>query len=219
MQTHLQKARRPIVRSAAATRLPNKVLSVAREAALHERYERRLFALLFVVSAALTLAVMFGGGDSPNLLIGALGGLAALGVVALIVWRPLVMFYFLAIAALVIEEEPLTTAHDLTDQLPIFNWPVSLAGQPERPIGYLLLLTFFILIARHFIQRDQLLHGGKLLWPFVAFLACVALGVVMSLATGGDFKITIVEIRPFWYLFVSYLLAYNVVTDKRHVRA
>jgi hypothetical protein len=38
------------------------------------------------------------------------------------------------------------------------------------------------------------------------------------LTSGGDLKITVVEVRPFWYFFLAYLLAYNVVTHKRHLR-
>ena len=39
-----------------------------------------------------------------------------------------------------------------------------------------------------------------------------------GIASGGDFKIIVLEVRPFWYLFVSYILAYNVVTEVKHVR-
>lgn len=193
--------------------------SAEREAASQRRYERRLFMLVFIITLAATAAIMLGGMESPSIVPASLGGIGAVLVAGLIVWRPRLMFYVLAVTAVIIEEEPLTTGHDLTDQLPIFQWPSALAGQPERPIGYLLLLTFFVLMAGHFIRRDQILRGGKLLGPFLIFLLFVVGGVFHSLASGGDFKITIVEVRPFWYLFVSYLLAYNVVTEKRHVRA
>jgi hypothetical protein len=41
---------------------------------------------------------------------------------------------------------------------------------------------------------------------------------VFGLARGGDFRIITVEFRPFWYMFLSYILAYNFVTRKSHVR-
>src|SRR5262249_22956038 len=55
--------------------------------------------------------------------------------------------------------------------------------------------------------------------PLLAFLLCVAVGVAHGLASGGTFRIIVLEVRPFIYLFESYLLAYNLVARVQHVRA
>jgi hypothetical protein len=54
--------------------------------------------------------------------------------------------------------------------------------------------------------------------PFTFYILCVVGGVVLGLATGGDLKIIMVQLRPFWYTFLSYILSYNFVTSKGRVR-
>src|SRR5436305_411441 len=66
----------------------------------------------------------------------------------------------------------------------------------------------------HLAQKRR----GKLFLPFLFFLLCVAGGIVHGLTSGGNLKIIVVEVRPFWYLFLSYLLAYNLVRHRDHVR-
>jgi hypothetical protein len=117
-----------------------------------------------------------------------------------------------------VEQGPITTS-DFTDHLYIFYWPPSLTGVPERPIGILLLLTLLALMIHHLMKRERVLWGGPLLLPFLGFLLCVVWGIVHGLQSGGDYKIMILEVRPFWYLFMGYLLAYNLITQKNQVRA
>ena len=177
-----------------------------------------------------------------------IGGLVVLIVVVLIVRRPVVGFYVMAVCAAVVEEEsPINIGggilsleglpmipiqyvyHHLLGTvilsgapvgiIPVINvlyvyyWAPGFEGQIERPIGYLIIFIFLV-----FICREKALQGGKLLKPFLFFLFCVAYGVVNGLATDGDFKIIVLEIRPFWYLFAAYLLAYNLVKHKNHIR-
>ena len=39
-----------------------------------------------------------------------------------------------------------------------------------------------------------------------------------GLSSGGNFKIIVNEVRSFWYLFLGYLLAYNLIRQKQHLR-
>lgn len=146
-----------------------------------------------------------------------LAGLILLVLVLLIARWPIVGFYVVAVCAVLIESEPLPNPI-ITDQLYVFYWPPHFTGLPERPIGFLILFIFFILICQRLIRRERVLEGGPLLWPFLGLMACIAIGVLHGLAGGGQFKVIILEIRPFIYLFECYLLAYNVVTEKRQVR-
>jgi len=147
-----------------------------------------------------------------------IGGLVVLVVVVLIVRWPVVGFYVLAVCAAAVEaDSPISIGGILgVRSIPIlyvYYWPPGYEGEIERPIGFLII--FIVLV---FICREWRLQGGKLLVPFLFFLFCVAYGVVNGLATDGDFKIIVLEIRPFWYLFASYLLAYNLVKHKNHIR-
>ena len=47
----------------------------------------------------------------------------------------------------------------------------------------------------------------------------VVVAVFHGLTSGGTLKIVVIEVRPFWYLFLSYLLAYNLVSQKSHISA
>lgn len=147
----------------------------------------------------------------------ALGGLVAAILLVLTVRAPIFGFYALVFAAVVIEQDPLTTPIG-TDTLDVFSWPARLSGLPERPIGFYILIILLLIIATGLAtRRKEILRGGALLLPFLVFLGCVVVGVVHGLATGGQFRIIVLEVRPFWYLFTTYLVAYNLVNDKRHV--
>lgn len=179
----------------------------------HKRSDKLLFIVIFVTTFSIAPLLIFGGLTiGPGLL---LGIPAALLITYLLIRWPQIGFFFIAVSALLVEVQPLTTASDLTDRLYIFYWPSGLEGQIERPIGYLFIFIILLVVCYRFIKRRQLLHGGGLIWPFLLFLLCVVGGVLHGLASGGDLKITVVEVRPFWYFFESYLLAYNLVTRKR----
>jgi hypothetical protein len=178
-------------------------------------------------SAALPLAVTFVMGLSliPLLVLAgfAIGFSIVLAVlvtsaaaVLIMIWPVSGLFMTLG-CTLVIEQNPLQY-HIVTDQLNVFYWPPSLAGLIERPIGFLMLFTLFLTLCHRLARRQGGLSGGPLLWPFLGYLACVAMGVIHGLATGGDLKIIALEIRPFWYLFLSYLLAYNLISQLKHIR-
>ena len=185
--------------------------------AAHKQRDDRLFIVIFlIVLTFVPLLVLTGWAVGFS---SVLGALAILTIAILIARWPLVGLYVVGGCALLIEQEPLQTTPILTDRLNVFYWPPNLAGFIERPIGLLFIFIFFVLICHRLIRHQRLLRGGELLLPFLFYLLCVASGIVHGLASGGDLKVTVLEVRPFWYLFVSYLLAYNLVTRKSHVYA
>ncbi|MEO8973077.1 MAG: hypothetical protein ABI406_15940 [Ktedonobacteraceae bacterium] len=147
-----------------------------------------------------------------------LGGVIVLAIVASIVAWPVIGFYMIAASALLVESEALIVNGKPLYSLYVFYWPPRYDGLIERPIGFLILFIFFVLICHRFVKRERLLYGGELFYPFLLFLLCVAYGVIHGLTSGGNLKIIVLEVRPFWYLFLSYLLAYNLITSKKHVR-
>ena len=147
-----------------------------------------------------------------------LSAIVALVALALIPWRPIIGLYILTICAVVIEQDPLTGTPIGTDHLYIFYWPAKLEGLPERPIGFFILAVLGIIVVSRLLFRRRALYGGKLFYPFIFFLGCVAMGILHGLASGGDFRIIVLEVRPWWYFFVSYILAFNTVSKISHVR-
>src|SRR5436305_4449197 len=171
--------------------------------------------ILITALSAVPLLVLSGALTSFTFIYGAL---ASLTIVAVVVWRPVVGLYIALAAVVLIEQAPIPT-YIVTDNLYVFYWPPSLEGLFERPIGFLFILTLVVLICSRIVNRKPPLTGGKLMIPFSLYLLCVAIAVGYGLATGGSLKVTVVEARPFWYMFISFLLSYNLITLKKHVRA
>lgn len=185
--------------------------------ASQNRGERFLFLAIFFTTLIFTLLVVFAGIKLGLGMI--LAGFGALVIAAAIVrWR-VVGFFVIATCALIIEQG-FNQIPIVTDQLYIFYWPPNLEGQIERPVGYIMILILFLFVCHRFISRQQpILQGGELLKPLLFFLFCLAIGIFHGLTSGGDLKIIVVEIRPFVYLSMSYLIAHNLVVYKSHLRA
>lgn len=181
-----------------------------------KRRDILLFIMVFVVTFTITpLVVLTGAAFGYRVLVGA--G-AALVVAGMAVCWPTLGFFVVLICTVLIEQAPLATAHIFTDKLYVYYWPTGLEGLIERPIGFLFILIFLAFMCRRFVKREKLLYGGAMLWPFVFFLGCVVWGIIHGMTTGGDFKTIVLEVRPFLYLFEAYLLAYNLVTRKSHIK-
>lgn len=179
------------------------------------RRDRLLFVVILVTMLSLTPLLIIAGvtiGISPLL-----GGLVALVVATAVVRWPVVGFYAIAGCVVLIEQFPLPDAF-VTGELNVFYWPPALEGLIERPIGFFFIFIFLVFICHRLVTRQRILRGGKLLLPFLFYLICVAIGVLHGLTSGGSLKIIVIEVRPFWYLFLSYLLAYNLVRHKNQVR-
>lgn len=181
-----------------------------------KRSEKRLFWLILIVVLGLTPAlVLLGTMIGFTLLL----GLALLGcVLVAVARRPIIGLYLVTCCVVLIEALPLSTPI-VTDTLPIYAWPPKFSGLPERPIGFFFLYIFLVIVIRHALKRERpLLKGGPMLGPLLFMLLCVVWGVVHGITSGGTFKIIVLEARPFWYIFLTYLLAYNLLTDKKQVR-
>lgn len=181
-----------------------------------ERGDFKLFLIIFFVALGLApMLVVAGMNIGFSMLIGVL---AALGVAILTVRWPVFGLFIALSAAVLIEESSLRLASDFTDKLYVFSWPPSLQGMFDRPVGLLFLLILAITVIYRLAKREWPLRGGPLIVPFGLFMLCVVLGVVHGLATGGQLQIIVIEVRPLWYLFVTYLLAYNLITSSKQLR-
>ena len=114
----------------------------------------------------------------------------------------------------------------LTDRVPLF-WNVNTIFQAYAHVDFkgvpLNLFEIFILIAgvcsclRAVYSQNTRLRGGPLLLPVSLYMAFVLMGWVNGILTGGDFKISLQEVRPQFYFGLAYLLAVNIVRERRHL--
>lgn len=201
------------MQSPVASKTPHTVSAIL---TAQKQREAWLFILIFVIVLSLTPLLAVAGMTVGFSMV--VGGVAALAIAALVVRWPVTGFFVVAGCVVLIEQNPLTTSI-FTDRLYIFNWPPQLQGLFERPIGFFFLFVFLILICYNLIKRRKALRGGALFLPFSLFMMCVAAGILHGLATGGSFRIIVLEVRPFLYLFEAYILSYNLISKKNHIRA
>ncbi len=179
------------------------------------RSDLLLFLVLFIGMLGLVPVLVIAGvalGFSYLLAI-----LVVLIITALVIRWPVVGFFVILVAALAIDQSP-TSVVGGSPTLYVFYWPTSLQGLPDRPIGFFLLFVLLVFMLHGLLTRQHLLRGGELLLPFLLFLGCVIWGIVHGLASGANLPILVEEVRSFWYLLLGYLLAYNLIRKKQHVR-
>jgi O-antigen ligase len=184
--------------------------------AIDKKSDAILFVVVFFTMLCLAPLLVLSGLTLGFSLL--LGLLVALTVAIVIVRWPVAGLFIVTACAVLIEETSLRLAPIFTDHLYIFYWPPNLEGMIERPIGFLFLFILFVLVCHRLAKRDLPLQGGVLIIPFLCFMLCVVWGVVHGLSSGGNLKIIVVEVRPFWYLFISYLLGYNLITRKENIK-
>lgn len=178
-------------------------------------YERWFYIAILAFTVGLTPIMAY---SQTQLGFGTTMGVLLVVIVAVLMLRwPVLGFYVLVGCAVVVEQEALPYSI-FTDHLYVFYWPTRLQGMPERPIGFFALFVVLLIIAQRLANRRGVaLRMGPLILPFLFLLACVAMGVAHGLASHGDLRIIVLEVRPFWYLFLNYLIAYNLITKKSHV--
>jgi hypothetical protein len=181
-----------------------------------KRSDLLLFILVFIGMLVLVPGLVIGGiaiGFSYTFAI-----LVVLILTAVVFRWPIVGFFFVLISALAIDQSP-TDVVGGSPTLYIFYWPASIQqGLPDRPIGFFMLFVLLVFILHALLKRQKPLRGGELLAPFLLFFICVIWGIVHGLSSGANLQILVEEVRSFWYLLLGYLLAYNFIRKKQHVR-
>ena len=117
-------------------------------------------------------------------------------------------------------------ADSLTDRIP-FWWNVNTTVQVYTQTDFkgipLNLFEIFIIVAgvcsclRAVYTKSTNLRAGSLLLPIGVYMAFVLMGWVNGMMTGGDFKISLQEVRPQFYFGLAYLLAVNLVRERKHL--
>lgn len=153
-------------------------------------------------------------------------GLGAIVVVpALLVWlwkAPERGVYVLLFAAVVQEtENPGTSyADDIGQYVPFFQdiatW-THIKGISVSMAELFMLLVLLIWLLKGIAERTLRFDRGSMMWPTGLYLLMVLIGEAHGLASGGDFRVSLWEIRSQVYMVVAYVLASNLIKTRRHV--
>jgi len=147
-----------------------------------------------------------------------LAAVAALLIMPTIWKRPVVGLYVLVGAAVVIEIFPLGFPDSLTDQLPFFlnlNNSAGLSGFSGSPAEVFMGVALLAWLTSSASGGWQRLKEGRILRPYLAYIAVVCLAELHGLASGGDFNISLWEMRPQVYAFLIYVMAATLLRERR----
>jgi len=222
---HTASSQRAALKSLSAEDQPS--LYVAASAEDYAAAARRRMAVFMLVGSLLAGLVAFAfvafGLDNPLLPV-----ILLLAVVTpILLWRfPRLSLYVTLAAACLFEMFQLSYPDSLTDRIPFF-WNVNTIfltyAHAEVKAVPLSLVEIFLLIAgacsviRSVFGGTARLRGGALLLPILIYVGFVLLGWGHGLMTGGDFKISLQEVRAQFYFLIIYLMAVNLVQERRQV--
>ena len=156
-------------------------------------------------------------------------------ITPILLWRfPRFSLFFTLAAACLFEmyliSGPTGVAYGdaLTERVPIF-WNVNTIFQVYAHTNFkaipLSLFEFFLIIAsicsvlRTVYNRTTKLRVGALFLPIGVYLGFVLLGWAGGVVGGGDFKISLQEVRSQLYFGIIYLMAVNIVRERQQVFA
>ncbi|MEA2670490.1 MAG: hypothetical protein QOG45_710 [Chloroflexota bacterium] len=141
-------------------------------------------------------------------------------LLAMLLWRiPVSAVLMPAAAALVIEQFPLEFADRLTEHVLVFRSlnTTGLSGLFVTPSELLLATAVLIWLVRGMARRDLSLPRSALAAGLATLVLFIAAAAVHGMATGGQLRIVINEVRPFLYVPVLYLLASQLLRTRGQV--
>ena len=149
-------------------------------------------------------------------------------VLPVLLWHYPRLFLYLTFAATCLfEQYPLYASDSITDRIPFF-WNVNTifeqyahVNPKAMPMNFLELLAviagFFTLMRSIYTKSNVEMKRGSLYKFILGYIVFVSIGWVFGLATGGDFKISLMEVRAQFYLLLTYLLVVNTVNNRKQV--
>lgn len=184
-----------------------------------QRGQRLFLAAAIGLTLVLAWLLVAMGGPKGNLMAPA-GFFAALIAVPLILRKPIAGLYILFAAAVIVETDPLTFGLSATSSIPLFrdvNGLTGIKGMWVNPVELIAVLTAVGWLLRNQAGERLQFKPAPLFAPLTVFTAIVAFSVVHGLITGGDIKIALWTVRPLAYLYLAYLLASQLLNDRRQV--
>jgi hypothetical protein len=155
--------------------------------------------------------------DKPEIVIAI--GIGLIGALSIVHW-PVMATYMAVLVTILFDVLPSTYAHTFIADLGIFR-NLSSVGLPDAVVVSLFEVVVALALAASLFQRfhqRRRLARGPLFWPLIGFGSMVVFGELQGLVSGGDFTISLWEIRPLLYMVLLYVLSVNTVSKPVHLR-
>jgi hypothetical protein len=192
-----------------------------------EAHQRRVYLFLGLASfLAIVSTIFYFAFDLESLILPAVL-LVSIAVIIAIWNYPGVTFYLLFTATVLFELFISQSPDAIVEKVPFFMnlnsivqtyAHVDFKALPINLVEILLGIAAVFAGLRAAFNHQNKVHLGPLFWPIAAYICFVILGWVNGMATGGDFKISLQEVRPQFYFFIAYLMAVNVVRTPAHLQ-
>lgn len=190
--------------------------------ALHTQTRRQFIRIVLAVIAftALAAALLL---LLPGSLSIAVGALVVVPALLVWLWRQPVRGVYILLAAAVVQETqytPVSFADDIGHYLPFFEdfatW-THVKGLSFSLAEIFMLLVLGIWLLKGIADRTLRFERGTLMRPISFYMLMVLVGEAHGLTSGGDFRVSLWEVRAQVYMFVAYILACNLVKTRRQV--
>jgi hypothetical protein len=136
------------------------------------------------------------------------------------IWRrPVLGVYVLVGAAVAIENFGLGFPDALTDEIPFF-WNLNNSiGAPisMNPAEVVMIVTILGALTNRELRQEERPAASRLRGYYLVFLAVVVFAEGFGLMNGGNFNISLWEMRPQVYGFILFVLASTLIRDRRQV--
>lgn len=170
---------------------------------------------LFVCITSLASGVLLLSGETGAVVLAT--AMAVVALCALTFWRPQLGLYAAAFLDLVMEPE--VVGDRVSSYTGMFFADLNTSfhvGVAFNPLELLLIVTTLSYVLRS-LQGGQRLRGGALGPPVLIFGLFLVFGYAWGLATNGDWKIGLFEVRGPFMLVMLYFLVTNLVEDRRQL--
>lgn len=87
------------------------------------------------------------------------------------------------------------------------------------PLDIVLVTGFLVSCLRHYADTGRLVVRTPLLRPLLVFMGFVALGFLRGVASNGDLRAALYEVRALPYILMMFVIVVNECSEREHLRA
>jgi len=187
----------------------------------HRRHRRRdLTLVLLAIMVTLTVALLILA--LPSSLLVALSAIVLVPALVAWLWRAPVRGVYVLFVAAVVQEETFPPGvpypDDIGSYIPFFedfaSW-THVKGLSFTLAELFMLLVVLVWLLKGIATRSLRFDRGTLPRPLGLYALMAAFAELHGLASGGDFRLSLWELRPQAYMLIAYILASNLVTKRR----